>query len=454
MTMVGSSSLVDWILAGAVALILALWFVRGGFRALVVYALLVLFGDTLALAIGPGAKLIDEVGLVTLAIATFLTRRRALADGIDVARDGGLVLYLAAGLAGSLSEQVEASVWALGLALVAKGPLLFYVALSTRPSVEDVRWGGRVAAVVGLLVLAAGVTQALFPGATSLVGLESSASRAGLPSTPSLFYHPQLFGWFCGYIALLMYASYGSTEDRKRLLVALAFSIGVMLSARRRAIIATVVGFVAGVLVARLRSMKLGVRTHQTWRQAALGLGVIMMVFLPAIAGLTLLTLETTLGSGTPARVALYAGAVEIAADKLPFGAGFGRYGSWVSRQQYSSVYDEYGLSGIYGLSRDNPQFITDTFWPQVLGETGIVGFLGYIVFLAGLGRQLMRLAVDARGPVLVVALRTGMAMVFAQSLVESLASPIFNSPPQVVLLMLGFATAIGARSRSATLSG
>jgi hypothetical protein len=446
---VGSASWADWMVAGTVALALTLWFVRSGFRALVVYALIVLFGDTLVPLIGPGAKLIDEVGLLALAIATLLTRRRALAGALHVVRDGGFVLYLAAGLASSVFERVETNVWPLGLALVAKGPLLFYIALSTRPSVEDVRWTRRIVVLVGVLVLAAGVTQVVFPAATALVGLESRPSRAGLPSASSLFYHPQLFGWFCGYIALLMYSWYASTDDRRNLLAALAFSIGVMLSARRRAIIATLVGFVAGVLVARPRgSARAGARTNQTWRRAALGLGAIILVFLPALAGLMLLTLETTLGTGTPARVALYAGAVQIAADKLPLGAGFGRYGSWMSRQEYSSVYDEYGLSGVYGLSRDNPQFITDTFWPQVLGETGLLGLLGYVAFLAGLGRQLMRLAVDARGPVLVVALQTAMVMVFAQSLVESLASPIFNSPPQVVPLMLGFATAIGIRGR------
>ena len=34
----------------------------------------------------------------------------------------------------------------------------------------------------------------------------------------------------------------------------------------------------------------------------------------------------------------------------------------------------DYGVSGVWGLSREFPRFISDTSWPAVLGETGWAG--------------------------------------------------------------------------------
>jgi hypothetical protein len=146
----------------------------------------------------------------------------------------------------------------------------------------------------------------------------------------------------------------------------------------------------------------------------------------------------------TPARLALIVGSVEIARDHLPLGAGLGRYGSWISREQYSDLYYQYGLSRIYGLSPQNPQFVTDTFWPQILGETGVIGLGAYAVFLFVVGRQVWHLARRTDLPPGVTALALGTALIFAQTLVESIASPILSSPSQTYLVLMAIGGMLG----------
>jgi hypothetical protein len=148
------------------------------------------------------------------------------------------------------------------------------------------------------------------------------------------------------------------------------------------------------------------------------------------------------------ARVALYVGSVEIAADRLPLGAGLGRYASWMSRVEYSPLYEEYGLSDIDGLGPENPVYATDTFWPQILGEFGVIGLAAYVAFLAALGYRLWRESGRPDGGAIRI-LRLGAGMVFAQALVESAANAMFHSPPRVYLLFLavGVVSSIAWRS-------
>ena len=63
----------------------------------------------------------------------------------------------------------------------------------------------------------------------------------------------------------------------------------------------------------------------------------------------------------------------------------------------YSPVYDKYGLNLVPGLSKDKPDFIHDTSWPTVIGETGVMGwgFMagGLFLLLFRFSTALLRLA-------------------------------------------------------------
>lgn len=96
-------------------------------------------------------------------------------------------------------------------------------------------------------------------------------------------------------------------------------------------------------------------------------------------------------GDTTTARSALTATSFEIAGDCFPIGTGFGSFGSYMSRVFYSPVYYEYGLSSIYGLMNISgaDSFVSDTFWPMVIGQTGYAGLLCYIGALVMIYRKI-----------------------------------------------------------------
>ena len=55
-------------------------------------------------------------------------------------------------------------------------------------------------------------------------------------------------------------------------------------------------------------------------------------------------------------------------------GWGPGRWGGHVSTLVYSELYYEYGLAGLWGASPEHSTFLSDGFWPHVLGEVGGLG--------------------------------------------------------------------------------
>lgn len=84
------------------------------------------------------------------------------------------------------------------------------------------------------------------------------------------------------------------------------------------------------------------------------------------------------------ARTELLRTSFEVAGDYAPFGSGFATYGSAVTAetQYYSSLYYHYGLSTVWGLTPERANFLSDTFWPTVLGQFGWAGLVLYVGML------------------------------------------------------------------------
>ena len=69
--------------------------------------------------------------------------------------------------------------------------------------------------------------------------------------------------------------------------------------------------------------------------------------------------------------------------DYFPLGVGFGRFASSTAEQFESPVYAQYGIDKVNGLDYEgNSEFINDSFWPMILGETGALGFVVYLYLL------------------------------------------------------------------------
>lgn len=74
------------------------------------------------------------------------------------------------------------------------------------------------------------------------------------------------------------------------------------------------------------------------------------------------------------ARYQLTIKAFSIAKDHFPLGSGFGTFASFFSSVQYSPLYYKYQLSFVNGLRKGAAYFVSDSFWPMILGQTGWFG--------------------------------------------------------------------------------
>lgn len=127
----------------------------------------------------------------------------------------------------------------------------------------------------------------------------------------------------------------------------------------------------------------------------------------------------------------------EVARDYFPLGTGFATFGSNVTSElgYYSPLYFEYGLSNVYGLSLQNPSFLSDTFWPTVIGQFGSIGLAIYLLAMCSIAVSLRRM----EGP-------GGLSVFccFAYLLISSTSeSACFN--PQAVFLAFCLALAASA---------
>lgn len=150
-------------------------------------------------------------------------------------------------------------------------------------------------------------------------------------------------------------------------------------------------------------------------------------------------------GDASTARGALAISSFEIASDFFPLGTGFGSFGSYMSRVYYSPVYYAYGLNQIYGLMNlpGADTFISDTFWPMVLGQSGVLGTLCYIGTLVILYREVEGLFCQNK------AMYAMTLLLFVYLVIQSTASAAFVSPVSVSAgVIIGAGIGYGQRKR------
>lgn len=81
------------------------------------------------------------------------------------------------------------------------------------------------------------------------------------------------------------------------------------------------------------------------------------------------------------ARPVLYMTGFLIFCDYFPFGSGLASFASFPSGANYSALYHQYKIDTVYGLTKDNPFFICDAYFP-LLAQFGVVGIILFIYFL------------------------------------------------------------------------
>jgi len=104
-------------------------------------------------------------------------------------------------------------------------------------------------------------------------------------------------------------------------------------------------------------------------------------------------------GTDSHVRLGMYVTSVKITGDYFPLGSGLGTFGSFASiinnpiadghfDIRFNDLYYRYGIDDLAGNSeeraREGGMTILDTYWPHILGELGVFGFLLIFWFWSG----------------------------------------------------------------------
>lgn len=284
------------------------------------------------------------------------------------------------GVAGAVIHNVPLAVALIGTWLGLKLWIMVAVTLLLPWKTGDTTRVYLVLTRVGLIVAALGFVDYLTNSAVSHA-LHTSIYRSGggeairAEAVHSIFPHPGEYSLFMSLLFALTFTRFAVTRSKSDLIFALLFAFSILLSLRLK-------GFLSLVAVAAIVGLAQGLGNNRGGVTVLL-VGTLLLVGAFSLEGNVITKqISTYASSETSVRSRLYTVGEQIASDDLPFGVGFGRFASYPSRLFYSPVYYQYGLSSVYGLSRRFPNFIDDTSWPSVIGETGYGGF---VIYLAGL---------------------------------------------------------------------
>jgi hypothetical protein len=404
----------------------------------VISLLLVLLARTIEIATAwAPTTYIDEI--VTAYVTVVLVARRLMARR-RLRWPAGSWMFAGFAVFGVLSSVVFAVPFGIASAggiLVVKGVLLYFAVAQVDWTRDDIPWLARTAAwVLGVALLCA-LINLLIPGPWTAVFSNTGHSqyRSALPSLIGPFTHPLQFGNFMALAAIacatpLLYRA--QTRDRATgaLTLFVVSAVAAVLSFRRTAI----VGMLAGLsyLVLRRRNASLLIT-------ALLVLPVAGIVLYPVFHDVAVATFQNFVVEGTDnARTRMTVDSVTLAVQHFPFGVGFGRFGSASARENYSIEYVRLGYDAVRGLGGpSNPnnhgRFLTDTQWPAIVGEAGIVGAL---FFAAGLGSIFMTFREAGRAANLPLRLLGLVGMGWSvHILIESVAYPVFVTAPTSPML-------------------
>jgi len=456
----------DFAASAAAGAVLSFVFARRPAEGIGAFLLFVLLADNWEIWLGLDLRLADEGTVVLFGMVGLLRRYlpiRPLRFGL---KEAALAVMLAAGVASSLINDVPFAVWGPATILLFKAIVFFYLVSWLNLSIEDVERVGVAIGLVALVIAGLGFVEFFDPpGFQQFFALPPLAQeRGGISVTRSVFLHPSLYGWLTVSASLFLYARFIVMRSWWAFPLALLFNVGTILSTRRTPLIGLVVALAVG-LISRVRGWPSARTLIIVWAPVAAAVLVLVLIFRPALARIYEYTMEEysaprhiiaeilspkpdadVIAAAHP-RVALYVGSAAIGRDQFPLGAGLGRYGSHMSWEEYSPVYGQYGLDQVPGLQPTDGSAVTDTFWPMLLGETGIVGMIAYGVFIGVLLVELWQASGRAES-LRHRAFALGALMLFIESIIGSSSSATYVAPPiaYFVFAAVGASLAVSAR--------
>ena len=402
-------------------------------KLLVLLSLLtILFGETVQTITGVDElTYLDEAAVLSCLVLLPISRLLSGNSLRWTPETGWILGFLGLGVLSGIVLQVEWGVLGEGASLAVKGALMAWAIAQIDWTERDFAFIVRAAGILLGLILACGLVNLLIPDQWSAV-VESGGEvefRYGLASLVGPFTHPSAFGQITalGAIAVVAYRATIAKSPTSAVLL-IGSLLAVVASVRRR----LVVGVAASILFVRLK-----VERATTALVALLVLPPALIVMWPLITTTAEGLYEDYFTGDPAARTVITIDSFGVAAEYFPLGAGFGRFGSYIAGNEYSPEYVARDYPLIYGLGntpeRGN-QWLTDTQWPAIIGESGFIGAAFYVAALAVVYWRFRRAWRDETAPWLRCLGLTGVGWT-AMMLIDSVASPVFNAAPTFPLL-------------------
>lgn len=358
----------------------------------------------------------------------------------------GLLAFLLFGLMGivsGLANDVSPVLILSGTYLAMKGIFFGLACAQFEWNFGHVNRGYRFWVKLAVPILLLGLVNLAVPGMWArLFSVNGGAiERYGLPSVHSVFIHPYDFAFFCSMTGVMIIA--WSIHHKSSVLerfVLVGTVVGTVLSFRRK----DLVGFV-------FAGLSINVRHHKYFALALAFVGISLVI---VVEWDFIFDQFEVIRSGyfsmqsKEARTILTLGALSVAANHFPLGAGFGRFGSRIAALNYSPEYVDLGYVEKYGLGPGAKGFfLTDTSWPAIIGETGLIGTLAFVLGLVICARFAWRLSRNSES-----GLSTAGSITFAWLILatfQSLGAAVFSAPPTFpfVFTAVGISAALARRA-------
>jgi len=254
----------------------------------------------------------------------------------------------------------------------------------------------------------------------------------GITGCSGLFYHSAVAAWFYCFIFSIFLIERLILKNKKNTKILTYLFFIVVLTLKVKSIIALLIIFTVLTLTLKNKNSKFSKGI------IAIGTGFLVAIISFLFKNLFIRQIQLyILGDGSgineTARFSLLHNAFRIIAMYFPFGVGFSKYGSWYASINYSEYYYLFGMNNIYGLAPTKSNFSTDTFWPAVMGETGVLGTIMYLVILMYMCKILIKKYGRTLSTRAQLILMLGIVTIL-QMFVESLAAPTFNTSPYIIV--------------------
>lgn len=305
-------------------------------------------------------ELVALIGVFGLAWK-LLIRRNLEFPGYMLVAAGFLAVFVGAGLAGNVIYRYQS--WKSVIIDLYTNVKFFFSIVAGYVACATLEWDvskkqivrcGRISAAVVFAVFVLDRIYPIYPGEI----------RHGIRSVSLFFGHATYLASAMAFLVILLTVFY-----EKKNLVFMGMCLTVMVFTMRSKAMASAAIFAAVFVFFLVFRKRLNL-----WYILAAGV-ICVVVAWPQIRYYFI-----ELG-GKSTRSVMHSVAFRIMEDYFPIGTGFGTYASAEAAKNFSPVYELYDFEYLlrFEVNRQWVNFLNDTFWPIIIGQTGVIGTVAYL---------------------------------------------------------------------------